>query len=70
MGAKPGPVTRAFTATARRDGEGWLLQCDQHPGAISQVDTLDGAADVHAEAVAFVAGLPQDTITVTIRVLP
>jgi len=60
---------REFTSTARKDGEGWLVQCDQWPGAISQVDTLDGVEAVHAEAIGFVASTPQQLITVTIRVL-
>jgi len=70
MGAKPRPVRHEFTSTARRDGEGWVVQCDQFPGALSQVDTLEGAEVVHAEAVAFVVGIPQDTINVTVRVIP
>lgn len=36
------------------------MQCDQFPGATSQVDTLDGVEAVHAESIAFVAGPPRD----------
>lgn len=57
----------AFTATARRDGRWWVVQCDQYPGAISQVTRLDQAADVHREAIAFVTGLPEEDIEVVIK---
>jgi hypothetical protein len=70
MGAKLRPVMREFSSTARLDGRWWVVQCDQHPGALSQVNTLDGAEAVHAEAIGFVASIPQDTVNVTVRVIP
>lgn len=56
-----------YTATARRSGRWWVVQCDQHPGAISQVARLDQAADVHREAIAFVADAPEAEIEVEVR---
>jgi hypothetical protein len=46
-----------------------VVQCDHFPGAISQVDTLDGVEAVHAESIAFVADIPQELINVTIRAM-
>lgn len=45
-----------YTATARRDGRWWTIQCDQAPGAISQVARLDQAAEHITEAISFVTG--------------
>jgi CO/xanthine dehydrogenase Mo-binding subunit len=56
-----------YTATARRDGRWWVVQCDQHPSALSQVARLDQAADVHREAIAFVTGVPEDEVEVEVR---
>lgn len=56
-----------FTATARRDGKWWVVQCDQHPTAFSQVTRLDRAEEVHREAIAFVADIPIADVTVTVR---
>ena len=38
-------VMQQFTSTARKDGRWWVVKCDQHPGAISQVARLDQAQD-------------------------
>lgn len=56
-----------YTATARRAGDWWMVQCDQLPGALSQVRSLAKAAEVHREAIAFVSGQPADEIEVEIR---
>lgn len=56
-----------YTATARRSGRWWVVQCDQHPGALSQVARLDQAAEVHKEAIAFVTGEAQDEVDVEVR---
>lgn len=56
----------SYTATARRDGVWWVVQCDQLPAAISQVRRLDQAADVHREAIAFVAGVPAAEVAVEV----
>lgn len=61
-------AARRFTATARRDGRWWVVQCVEHPGAISQVTRLDQAADVHREAIAFVAGVPEADVEVDVQV--
>lgn len=59
-------VTR-YTATAHRAAGWWIVQCDQHPGALSQVHRLDQAAAVHREAIAFVVGVPADEVEVEVR---
>lgn len=56
-----------YTATAQRVGGGWwMVQCDQHPGALSQVRRLDKAPDEHREAIAFVTGEPAEQVHVTV----
>ena len=59
-----------YTSRAHRDGQWWVIQNDQVPGAISQVDRLDQAADAQREAIAFVAGVSAETIEVVIRTVP
>ena len=56
-----------YTATAHREAGWWIVQCDQHPGALSQVRRLDQAAGVHREAIAFVVGVPADEVEVGVR---
>jgi hypothetical protein len=56
-----------YTATARRCGGWWMVQCDQLPGALSQVRSLNHAAEVHREAIAFVSAQPADEIEVQVR---
>ncbi len=56
-----------YTATATRSGKWWVVQSDQVPGAISQVARLAQAADVHREAIAFVAGVDEDEVEVDVR---
>lgn len=60
-------MMREFTSTARKDGRWWVVQCDQHPGAISQVARLDQAQEHQREAIAFVVDQPVETIGVTVR---
>jgi len=55
-----------YTATARRDGSWWVVQCDQLPAAISQVRRLDQAGGIHQEAIAFVAGVPASEVEVEV----
>ncbi len=56
-----------YTATARRSDGWWVIQCDQLPAAISQVRSLNTAAEIHREAIAFVAEVPDDQVSVTVR---
>ncbi|MCS6561149.1 MULTISPECIES: sigma factor-like helix-turn-helix DNA-binding protein [Curtobacterium] len=56
-----------YTSRAHREGNWWIVQNDQFPGAISQVRRLDLAADAQREAIAFVAQVDQDDVTVVIR---
>ena len=55
-----------FTSTARKDGRWWVVQCDQHAGAVSQVAHLREAEEAQREAIAFVADLPQREIEVIV----
>lgn len=58
----------SFTATATQDGRWWVIQCDQYPGAISQVQQLAKAANIHREAISFVTELPVEDIDVVVKV--
>lgn len=60
-------MTYHYTATARRIEGWWMVQCDQCPGALSQVRSLAKAPDEHREAIAFVSGLPTHEIEVDVR---
>ena len=55
-----------YTSTARRDGRWWVVQCDQHPGALSQVARLDQAVEHQREAIAFVADVRESDVEVTV----
>lgn len=58
----------SYTATAQRvEGCWWMVQCDQHPGALSQVRFLGQAAVEHREAIAFVTGEAVDEVHVTVN---
>jgi hypothetical protein len=48
----------------------WTLQCVELPGAISEVDELDQAADMIREAIAFVGDIPEDSFDIVVRRLP
>lgn len=56
-----------YTSVATRDGRWWSVQCDQIPGAISQVRHLSEAAEIHREAIAFVVGVPEESVSVKVR---
>jgi hypothetical protein len=61
----------AFTVTAERGTRWWVLQCVEYPGAISEVARLDQAEASIREAIAFVAGVPEDSFEVHVQpVLP
>lgn len=59
-----------YTSTARRDGRWWVVQNDQHPGAISQAATLEDAARDQQEAIAFVAGVDPAAVRVEVHQTP
>ncbi len=59
-----------YAATARRVDGWWIVQCDQHPGALSQVRRLDQAVEVHREAIAFVAQVPIHDVEVRVEIRP
>lgn len=50
-----------LTITAQRGLRHWVLQCVEHPGAISEVARLDQAEVAMREAIAFVAEIPGDS---------
>ena len=56
-----------YAVTAERAGRWWVLQAVDAPGAISQVARLD-QADQIKEAIAFVTGEKESSITVDLRI--
>ncbi len=61
-----------YTVTAERGTSGvWVLQCVEHPGAISEARSLASAPGLMREAIAFVAGVDPDEVEVEVTpVLP
>lgn len=59
-------VTR-YTVTAERGRRWWVLQCVEHPGAISEVARLDQAPAAMREAIAFVAQVDPSDVEVDLR---
>lgn len=59
-------VTR-YTVTAERGRRWWVLQCVEHPGAISEVARLDQAPTAMREAIAFVAQVDPSDVEVDLR---
>jgi hypothetical protein len=57
----------AFTSSARVDGAWWVVQCDQVPQAVSQVESLEEAEPIQRDAIAFVTGLSVHDIEVVVR---
>lgn len=57
-----------FTIMAERDGDWWSLQAKELPGAISQVRRIEDAV-VIKEALAFLTGEPEESITVSVEIL-
>lgn len=59
-------VTR-YTVTAERGRRWWVLQCVEHPGAISEVARLDQARDAMREVIAFVAQVDPAEVEIDLR---
>lgn len=57
-----------YTSRAHREGSWWIVQCDEAPGAISQVKRLTEAQEAQREAIAFVLEVPAEDVSV--RLLP
>lgn len=55
-----------FTSTATKDGRWWVVQCDQEPGALSQVARLDQAEEHQREAISMITDLDEADIEVTV----
>lgn len=74
VGPRPGlrtgaVIVRRYTATAERTSLGWWsVQCEQSPGALSQVDDLDDAVEYITEAIAYVEQIPEADVAVAVRV--
>ncbi|WP_129664759.1 hypothetical protein [Phytoactinopolyspora endophytica] len=61
----------AYTSTAIRDGQYWLVRCDQDPGIHSKVRLLTQAVQHQRQAIAYALEAPEAMITVDVRpVLP
>lgn len=54
-----------FVVDAEHTGAWWVLQCHEHPGAITQVKRLD-QADQIIEAISFVSGISPESIAITV----
>jgi hypothetical protein len=59
-----------YTSQAYKVGDWWTVQCDQVPGAISQVAKLDEASQAQREAIAFVLNVPTGSFGVEVIVRP
>jgi len=59
-------VAVSYTSVAFQEADCWVVQNDQLPGAISQVTRLDSAELAQREAIAFVANIPVEKVSVTI----
>lgn len=55
-----------YTVTAQRSGRWWALQCVEVPGALLQVARLDQADQIR-EAIAFVAGVDEESVQIDVR---
>lgn len=56
-----------YTVTAERGRRWWVLQCVEHPGALSEVARLDQAQDAMREAIAFVAQVDPPDVEIDLR---
>lgn len=64
-------MSRQFTVTAERGRTGWWVTECAEVGAVSQVRRLDQVSDDIREAVAYLAGLPEDDVAIdVVPVLP
>ncbi|WP_375432798.1 hypothetical protein [uncultured Friedmanniella sp.] len=55
-----------YTVRAERSGKWWALQCEEEPGALSQVSRLDQAEEHMREAIAFVAEVLEESVEVDV----
>lgn len=59
-----------YTVTAERGSGGrWLFQCREFPGALSEGRRLTDAERLMPEAIAFVADVPAQEVTVELEVI-
>lgn len=55
-----------YTATAERGSIRWVVQCDQLPAALTEVNRLDQAVEYVTEVIAYLAGIPESEVEVTV----
>ncbi len=55
-----------FVVDAEYTGEWWVLQCREHPGAVTQVRRLEQASHI-IEAISFVAGIDPESIDIHVE---
>lgn len=61
-------VTTYTVIAERGAGSVWVLQCAEHPGAISQTKRLDQAESLMREAIAWVAEVPESEVEIELCV--
>jgi hypothetical protein len=69
MDVTRGTGRRVFTVTAQRGtGDVWVLECAE-VGAVSQTESLSGAAEEMREAIAYQAGIDADEVDILVEIL-
>ena len=57
-------TTVTVTAQRSEDRQWWVLQCEEHPGAIHQVQDLQADGDQIKGAIAWVSDIPEEEIEI------
>ena len=69
MEVTSGTGRRKFTVTAQRGaGDVWVLECSE-VGAVSQTESLSGAAEEMREAIAYQADIDADDVDILVEIL-
>ena len=55
-----------YTSRAHREGTWWIVQCEEVPGANSEMKQLNEAAEAQREAIAYVSEIPVKSIEVRV----
>ncbi|NEE03849.1 hypothetical protein [Phytoactinopolyspora halotolerans] len=58
---------RVFTCTPERDGDHWLVRCDQYPGVCTRTRALAQAIDNQRRSLAAILDVPPEHIAVELR---
>ena len=59
----------SYSATARKDGTGWSVKCDQLPAAMAQVSAFDEAEEFIRDAISRESGTEPSEFTVSVTVV-